>query len=272
MSNQISLRELQLEELEILRIITKYIDAKNLKYYRSGGTLLGAVRHKWFIPWDDDIDIIMPRNDYEKLMQFLKKEPLKEENLKAVSFELNNSNRPFGKIINTDISIESKSKEDRYLWIDIFPIDGLPDDREKAIKHIKSILKYKGMIYLKATTFKEIKKEKKSLMNRYLKIVLKFITLLIPIKYCAKRINKLAKRYDYGSSKYVGTTVWPDGEKSIQERKWHKDTVNFEFEGYEFNAFVGWREYLITMYGDYMKLPPEVERINHQVKASRNGK
>ena len=72
MKNEMSLRDIQLEELELLKIITKYIDAKNLKYYISGGTLLGAVRHKGFIPWDDDIDIIMPRNDYEKLMKFLR--------------------------------------------------------------------------------------------------------------------------------------------------------------------------------------------------------
>ena len=269
MDNELNLRQIQLEELKILKEITDYIDDKKLTYFISGGTLLGAIRHKGFIPWDDDVDVIMPRTEYEKLINYLINEPLKRKNLKVFSFELNNYKRPFTKIANTDINIKCKSKEDKYLYIDIFPIDGLSEDFEAAKKHIKKIYKYKVMMYVRTISFKELIDIRKSLIHKLLKLLLKLITYFIPMIFCAKKIDKLSRKYNYDDSKYVGTSVWPEGNKAIGEKKWYDNSISVEFEGYKFKTLAGWKYYLVTMYGDYMKIPPKELRLNHHIRAFR---
>ena len=156
---QLNIREIQLEEVEILKEFIKFANENNLKYYLSGGTMIGAVRHQGFIPWDDDIDIAMPRPDYDRLINLAKTKKISEE-LEIKSLELGNLAYPFVKIINKNIDIVSKSAEDKNLWIDIFPIDAVPSDYEEQKKLIKKVMNYKGIIYLHNTKAKDILKEK----------------------------------------------------------------------------------------------------------------
>ena len=128
---ELSNKEIKKELLNILYILDIFLTNHNLKYSITSGTLLGAVRHKGFIPWDDDIDISMLRPDYNKLIHILKNINKIDESLSGIGFELGNSNIPFLKIINKNIKTEEKIIRDitdeGNLWVDIFPFDGIPN-------------------------------------------------------------------------------------------------------------------------------------------------
>ena len=262
---KLNLRELQEEELKILKSTVKFINDNKLNYYLAYGTLLGAIRHKGFIPWDDDIDIYMTRPDYDKLLEISKKHKI-SSNLEIIDYTLKNSRLPFAKVINKQIEINSISKEDRNLWIDIFPIDGLPDTEEETVKHYKKMRFHMGLIYLKTNSFKDIMKENKSIVNRVIKVCFKPIVMIIPMKYSSKKIIKLAKKYDYKNSKYVGGFIWGDGP---QERILKKEiySCKVDFEGEKFNAFKEYDKYLKNIYGDYMKIPDVKDQKTHHIDA-----
>lgn len=262
---RLDLKEIQSEELKILESTVKFLDENNLEYYLVYGTLLGAIRHKGFIPWDDDIDIAMPRPDYDKLLEIAKKESI-SDNLKIISYSLKNSKLPLTKVINTDIEIKSLSNEDKNLWIDIFVLDGLPDNDEELKKHYKKELFHKGLIYLKTNSFSSIIHERKSIYNRLVKIMLKPIAHLIPISFSSRKIIKMAKKYDFSKSKHVGIYIWGDG---ISESIEKKDICNTKvvFEGKKFKTYKKYDEYLKQTYGDYMKLPENGDQQNHYIEA-----
>lgn len=130
---KLSEREIQLSILQILQYFDSYCKKYQLRYYLSGGTLLGAIRHKGFIPWDDDIDVCMPRPDYEKLLITFKNNA--NEKYLLSSFDVGNSYRPYVKILDLKTKVISKNSEDeQYLWIDVIPVDGLPDGEDEIKK------------------------------------------------------------------------------------------------------------------------------------------
>ena len=131
----LTLDEIHYEEKEILKETVKFLDEHNLTYFITYGTLLGAVRHGGFIPWDDDIDLVMARPEYNKFVEYLKEHGNKiSGNLEVIGLELNNSDFPILKIINKNIRVNEKDKADQYLWLDIFPLDATPKDNAKFFK------------------------------------------------------------------------------------------------------------------------------------------
>lgn len=256
--------EIKNMELNILLKFDIFCKQYGLRYYLAGGTLLGAVRHKGFIPWDDDIDICMPRHDYEKAVRLF---GIRENRYRMRSNRTEDFSAPFAKIVDLKTKIISKfsnSNIESNLWIDIFPVDGLPDDIENAKKIYNKCYFYRGM--LKLCDFKSIEKE------RYIRSIIKYMIRPIANLYgknrFIKRIEEIALSYPYSDAKYVGAITW--GLYGIGERMLkveYEKSVMLDFEGFKFPAFSCWDSYLKGLYGDYMQLPPVEKRKGHDMNA-----
>ena len=263
-------KEIQQHEKQILDEIVIFLEKNNLRYFLCGGTLLGAVRHKGFIPWDDDIDISMPRNDYNKLQKIIKNNNKINNHLFFHSLELNNLNLPFTKVYDYNIKIYDWRYTDKYeqnLWIDIFPIDGFPDNEKECNKWFKKRNFYKKLLMYKKMSIKFIFNNKKRILLNILKLPLKGILNILPDNFIAKKINNLAQKYNYEGSIYAGNYTWGYGPQEKMPKIEYEKYKKIEFENNSYQGLENFDKYLTNIYGNYMKLPPKEKRITHNFKA-----
>lgn len=256
-AQRLSLRQIQLEELRILEKLISICEENRLTYYLYGGTALGAIRHGGFIPWDDDIDVIMPRLDYERFLA-LKSSIIRPFELYGI--EKNNSDSLLLKMINRDIVLKSNNNQEDYLWIDIFPIDGLPS--KKPEKYLAKIAKIRKL-------YKAIRASKRNApASSNFKNIIKKPLKIIPLKPIAKRIIKKSKKYKFEDSEYVCDTVWAEHRGNILKKEWLNKTIKVKFEGIEANVFRGYKNYLEKRYGrDYMVIPSKEKQVTHDIEA-----
>ena len=259
---EISLRELQLLELEILIEFDKYCRKNNLSYMLAAGTLLGAVRHEGFIPWDDDIDILMPREDYEMFRANFTHQRYSVKSIKnTIGWPYS-----FSKCIDTKTELEEHAHEVEPIgvFIDIFPLDGLPENGFSQRVHflrldvLKRILAY-GLIA-----------NRPEYENRLIKFFKSSISKACRLFNRDKIINKidsLASKYPYRNSKYVAHQVLGYGLKERIEKTKMDSYKEFKFESGYYYGPIGYDDYLTHLFGDYMVLPPIEKRISHEFYA-----
>lgn len=258
----LSLKEIQQKELELLIKATKYFEKNNIRYFLDGGTLLGAVRHKGFIPWDDDIDVGIPRPDFDKFIDLVKRD--KSSDLLVTYSGLKNSVFAFAKIIDQDVVLENTNDvESNNLWIDIFPMDGVTGSEKKINKKIKKIKFIEKMIRIKST---------KITLNNIVrpKYLAKFFLKPISLLFSPKLIIGLATKNDFDNCSLAGNIIWGRGYQSVINRAYLEEYIDIEFEGMMFKTLKNYDAYLKKLYGDYMKLPPEDQRETHGFKAYIN--
>lgn len=260
-----ALKKLTLEEikamlLEMLDDIAEVCKENNLRFFLSGGTLLGAVRHQGFIPWDDDIDLHMPRPDYEKFIEIYKSQSRKYK-LYAPIFD-EKYRYPFTKLINPKtllIEKEANCGVDMGVFVDIFPLDGMGDSIESAKKVMQKI---KWPIYLNlGLSVKKHRKNVSLLKNILVSGCFVLAVLSGGNNKIVRKIDKIAKTYSFENSKYAGEFVDEIGDRRINERKFYDETVYLDFEGRKCPAPFKYHEILTNFYGDYMKLPPVEKRV-----------
>ena len=260
MKRKLERREIQTRELAILLQVSDFCESCGMRYYLAGGTLLGAVRHHGFIPWDDDIDICMPRPDYER---FVKTFRMDSGNFIVASDLLGNWSAPFAKVLDTETEVESQFHEDeKHLWVDIFPVDGLPQDIESV-----------RMIYRKVSFLRRVYGlgharlgEGRKVVYKYLKYILKPLVRMYGVEKLSRKIEAIAQRYPYETADYVGAVTWGlygVGERMLKSE--YEKAVPVTFEGYEFPAMSCWDSYLTGIYGDYMTPPPPEKRQTHDM-------
>ncbi len=253
-----TLRKLQLVETEILEMVAKFCEKHNIKYTLAFGTLLGAVRHGGFIPWDDDIDICMERNEYNRFLELWEKENIK-------GYYLQGTNKPdYSGISHSKIRKDGtilasfeEMKEDCHhgIWVDIFPLEKIPLDKKKRKKFLfkaKLHMVYtRGFPYTKGSAF--------------LRLVSKI--LLIPSRKRQLKIrNKLEKQivdgYKDMTSGYEYISLASTEElKLFYPADVIENLSTITFEGKTFSTVKDYKTMLSIQYGDYMRLPPKEEQV-----------
>ena len=273
MSDVLTLREVQLAELEILVQFDRYCKEHNLRYVLYYGTLLGAVRHQGFIPWDDDIDIAMPRPDYERLIKLYydEKQPI-GDNLRLYTGERDDDFAyAFGKISRLDSEILEESKlyehEGDGIWIDIFPIDGFPpkEEQEAYLKTLGNYQRDTG----RANTIPGTVRGSESRWKAILRMPVIWVARTKGFRRVRDELIALAKSYPYETAEYVGLATWNNNSSSLVMKKdAFEKLTTLKFEGYDFPVFEDYDDYCTRRYGkNYMELPPESVRQSHYIKA-----
>lgn len=272
--NDSSLKKLQAVNLTMIKLFISICKKYDLCYYALGGTLLGAVRHQGFIPWDDDVDIGMPRPDYEKFLKIAPQELSNGYRLRTI--DLDDEYRTyFVKLEDTSVQLfrEFYAKNDIvkkaiYAWIDIMPIDGAPEDVHLLEKHVQRLKKMRQMIsYSLLDKCMGTARKRSSGQMLLMKVGLQsgayrlFNTKKLFIKF-----ERECCRYPYETSKLIGNTYGIYGKKEFVEREVFGAGTELIFEDIRIRVPENYDAYLKNVYGDYMKLPPEIERGGHKIE------
>lgn len=265
--NKMTLSETKDELLSILVTFDRYCKKHGLRYYLCGGALIGAIRHKGFIPWDDDIDVLMPRPDYETLFNKEKKEKI-GTNLELYSYKKGNSNLIFTKLGNPSFEIYNQYQtENEVLSIDIFPLDGLSENMDTNVSNYRHMNILKQIYALHLWRFGQGSSVKIKIMKG---IAFPFAKL-ISHKWICNEMNRIATLFDFESSTYVGDIIWGYGLKEASLKDKFTKEIDVQFENYKFVTTADYDRYLTQVYGDYMKLPPMEKRKNHELLVYRKG-
>lgn len=256
------MRELLLEERKKLQLdmLVKIHDAcrdNGWQYYMSSGTLLGAVRHRGYIPWDDDIDIMMPRYDYERFYTFFTNEN-KDESMKLISYRDKTSIYPFMKMVDPRTVVFEHYVDPAYrtgVWVDIFPLDGVEKGDESPFDFNDEI-KSKYDIVIADTRYGT------SRFRKLAKTLLKAFSRNTDVFELARSLDDYAASTPICPENDIAMVVWGYGKKermpySILEK------TELEFEGHTFYAPRQYDAYLQSLFGDYMTPPPESLRVAH---------
>ena len=257
-------------ELNILKTFGDFCSEYNLSYSLFYGTLLGCIRHKGFIPWDDDVDVIMPRYDYERLIEL---RDIYEKKYKNISFK-NCGDKdypfPFLKITDNTTLVEEKEILAKYrygVWIDVFPLDTIPLNIKKHRRHTFVVCFMKKILIKSIIVGKNIGDSCFSkLINRFFLIPLAHIIgHIIDIPYLC---NKESKRFLLIKNNQFADYIWDPKTPVFDIHKIFPPAKGL-FEGFEFDI-PNDADYCLRMYyGDYMILPPESERFSHLTAAWR---
>ena len=260
MKRKIDMQELRQIQLSILDDVHEFCTQNGLKYSLAGGTLLGAIRHKGYIPWDDDIDLIMPRTDYESFIRTYQSERNEIIELRKVDYcvEL------FCKVCrkNTIMTDLLLGRDQWGINIDIFPVDGCPENYVEEAETIRILREKLAKIcpyYKTAALGKRI--------PWFLKYCIKRILYFYPhsVKHLKREIDNIAYREDLFEGEKAGVKIGGHGIKEMLDNQVYRSYSLIEFEGKSYYIISDYAPFLIAMYGDYMKLPPKEKQVTHHL-------
>lgn len=264
------IRELQLVELNLIQTFVDICKQEKLRYYMLGGTMLGAIRHKGFIPWDDDADFGMPRPDYEQFIKVASR--YLSENVYVATHD-NTDNYPFfvarlctskrkiGYIGNRGVSVSD-------VFIDIFPLDGLPDNLI-----LNRLYQTKLLVLRWRNGMSKLGRDNQILLPGhwpwYKKMAIFICHHVVPLQKllsqekCYRALAEGMKKYPYESSKYLMNMVGGYKFRETFRKTVFGNGESYEFEGLQLNGPQDYHTYLTQLYGDYMMPPAESERNWH---------
>lgn len=266
------MKEMTIEDIKscslgLLCFFDKVCRDNGIHYFLCGGTLLGAIRHKGFIPWDDDIDVMMPRVDYERLFQVWP-----EDSPYSLLCHKNTISFPYayGKAIDSrTVKIEPIRNSCQHLGVDIdvFPIDNIPDSDDETTAFFKQIAVYQNRLSRQILRFERSYGSIKTILRNCYVVLSRVIEMLIgdSVDKTIARFSCFAQQYNDQQTKYCGiTSISHYGDKEKNPKSTYEDVVYVSFEGKEYPAPIGYKYYLERLYGsNYLQLPPKEMRITH---------
>ena len=267
---ELTLTEIQAREYELLKQFDAYCKRHGLTYCLCGGTLLGAVRHKGFIPWDDDVDLMMPREDYERLRDLSRGETVSD--CLRVRYP-GDAGYPYGfmKAVDTRTVVYERNitrdEQRTGLALDIFPLDRM---YVSPWKNRLLLTRVKFWIQVGKVGAGMVRAEKDSLKKRLRNLVM---LLLRPIAACVSyekamaRVDRIASGRRTLAPYILGNLGWPNQWKDMFPKEVFDGYVDLDFGGDKFPCPAGYDAYLTQLYGDYMRIPKEGERAAHSFRA-----
>lgn len=266
--DKILLRKLQKIDLDIAKTVIQICEEEGLRYFMVDGTMLGAVRHHGYIPWDDDMDLAMPRPDYERFMEIA---PSRLSDPYVLRCYQNDSNYKiyFCGIANSRYKLFRASSKKQYIvhpWIDIFPLDGMPDKKIVRRFHQMRLL-FLRMLY-DISVFDEIVNIKRKNRVWYEKVIIWFC-IHIPLQRVfdyRKRLgamDKALKKYSYDESNIIVDFLSVYRFREMFSKEVFGNGRDYEFDNTVMKGPAEAHRYLSQVYGDYMTPPSEDERRWH---------
>lgn len=265
---ELTIAEIKEQELNLLLLFQRCCEEHGLRFYLAGGTLLGAVRHKGFIPWDDDVDVCMARPDYERFRELYRRQVLFPEHIQMCCFEDGTYELPFMKLYDKRVRVSNDHYDDLvdpYLWIDILPVDGLPENDAE----VRSVYDEIGKIRRILLAGLSKNGHGKTRLKRIIKpLLIRPYVKFRGARHFSRQIAEIAGKYPYESSPYCGIVTWGlYGSGERMEKAEFEMSATVPFEGHRFETMSCWDAYLTGIYGDYMQLPPPEKQTSHELHA-----
>ena len=258
------MRKLTIEEskevqLNLLKELDNFCAANDIHYSLAFGTLIGAIRHKGFIPWDDDIDLGMPRSDYQKLERIMSSMGDSRYVLETPNSLAKDFFYPYAKLYDTTTTLIENLKHRivRGVFIDIFPLDGLGDSLEEAESNYKKVERKRNLLLMKTSGIRKGRDLYKNLSV----ILARFLP--INEKKLLHEVAEKANVYSFDEAAYGGNAFGAWRFKEIMPTRYMGKPTLYHFEHFQIYGAEHADEYLTKLYGDWRQLPPEEKRVTH---------
>lgn len=265
-----SLREIQLRQIEVIRVFTDICQKEHLTYYMLGGTMLGAVRHKGYIPWDDDVDMGLPRPDYEKFL--LKAGKYLPEGYQIRTHQHKNHRCYIARLNNSQGKIHycfTKKEQLEDIGIDVFPLDGMPNQLlQRKLHQMRLLTRRLLYAYAHFDEHVDLYKPHRIWYERFLI----FLGVHLPIEHFLskdkawERLDCALKSCPYETSDYLVNMMGAYKFREMFPKTVFGKGKLYEFENMQLNGPQDYETYLTSLYGDYMTPPPVEERNRHRSK------
>ncbi len=266
---EISLKEVQALELEMLKALDTYCRKHRITYCLCGGTLLGAVRHKGFIPWDDDVDLFMPREDYERFHALTLQEPVAPHLRTLYPGDAHYPYAIMKLVDDRTVVYERNITDDRQragISLDVFPLDKMYSSRWRNLP-VLALAKLRIQLAKVNAKMVRLDRDRRKRAIRTLIMALLKPFSLRPYEKQLTRIDRSARKVRGKGKHMLGNLVWPNRWHDLFPEEAFSSYPEMEFEGEKFPVPVGYEIYLTNLYGDYRQIPKEEDRVAHSFRA-----